>query len=500
MPSHFLSKSQYLRGLQCHKSLWLYKDGKIKPKTPSPSLKVIFDEGTRVGEIAQDLFPAGKIIQYEGSTFDEKIAETAEYIVSGETTIYEATFKFDGILVMVDILKKGTDGWEIYEVKSTSDVRNKYKAAEIKNVFLNDTAIQYYVLKGSGLDVSKASLVHLNNKYVRSGALEIDKLFSIVDLTESVVGMQSEVCEELEKIRKALSNGEPKIGIGVHCDKPYECDFKIHCWNNIPDYSVFNIAGLYPSKKFELYSSGIIKVKDVPVDFSLSDDQKLQVEVEKNGKEVIDTEGVREFLSKLYYPLYFLDFETFTQAIPEWDGLRPNQKIPFQYSLHYVEKDGGELFHKEFLAQEDSDPRENLAKRLVTDIPEGACVLVYNQWFEKSVIEELANQFSQYSDHLLDIHGNILDLMIPFQRKHYYTKEMKGRYSIKVVLPALMSDSSYSNIEINDGMEASNSYKNLPSINDKVEKDKIKEDLKIYCKQDTQSMVDLLVCLKKKVG
>ena len=168
--------------------------------------------------------------------------------------------------------------------------------------------------------------------------------------------------------------------------------------------------------------------------------------------------------------------------------------------MHYIEKDGGELYHEEFLAQEDSDPRENLAERLVTDIPEGACVLVYNESFEKSVIEELANQFPQYSDHLLDIHGNILDLMISFQRKHYYTKEMKGRYSIKVVLPALMSDSSYSNIEINDGMEASNSYKNLPSINDEVEKDKIKEDLKIYCKQDTQSMVDLLVCLKKKVG
>ena len=154
----------------------------------------------------------------------------------------------------------------------------------------------------------------------------------------------------------------------------------------------------------------------------------------------------------------------------------------------------------EFLAEENSDPRRSIADRLVGDIPKGACILVYNCSFEKGVIQGLAKQFPDYSDHLMNIHDNIIDLMIPFQKKHYYKKEMKGRYSIKAVLPALISDSPYSKMEINEGMEASNNYKNLPSITDLAKREEIKKDLKIYCKQDTQSMVDLLVCLKKKVG
>ena len=115
------------------------------------------------------------------------------------------------------------------------------------------------------------------------------------------------------------------------------------------------------------------------------------------------------------------------------------------------------------------------------------------------MIQGLAKQFPDYSYHLMKIHDNVMDLMVPFQKKHYYKKEIKGRYSIKAVLPALISDSPYSKMEINEGMEASNNYKNLPSITDSLIREKIKEDLKVYCKQDTQSMVDVLEYLKTVV-
>ena len=497
MSSQSLSKSKYLRGLQCHKSLWLQKDGKIKPTPVSKSSQIIFDEGTRVGEEAQKLFPGGKIIKYEGSTFDEKIAKTKEWLASGESTIYEATFKFDNILVMVDILTKGRNGWEFYEVKSSSDVY-KNKSTNVQDVYINDVAIQYYVLKGSGLDISSAFLVHINNQYVRQGPLEVDKLFSFADLTETALEAQNEVVDELGTIREVLNGGEPEIKIGVHCDKPYGCDFKAHCWPDeiLNGYTVFNISGLHDSKKFELYESGVTKIKDVPETFPLTKSQRLQVEIELSGKEVVDSKQIDNFLNNLYYPLYFLDFETFTQIIPEWDDLRPYQKIPFQYSIHRIEREGEDAAHLEFLAEENSDPRRSIAERLVRDIPKGVCVLVYNCSFEKGVLQDLAKQFSDYSDHLMNIHDNVIDLMVPFQKKHYYKKEMKGRYSIKAVLPALISDSPYSKMGINEGMEASNSYKNLSSITDLAKREKIKEDLKIYCKQDTQSMVDVLECLK----
>ena len=398
---------------------------------------------------------------------------------------------------MVDILTKGRNGWEFYEVKSASDVyANKSKI--VKDVFLHDLAIQYYVLKGSGLDISSAFLVHINNQYVRQGPLEVDKLFSFADLTETAIEAQNEVVDELGTIREVLNEGEPEIEIGVHCDKPYECDFKAHCWPDeiLNGYTVFNISGLHDSKKFELYESGVTKVEDVPETFPLPDNQRLQVETELSGKEIVDLEQINKFLNNLYYPLYFLDFETFTQTVPEWDDLRPYQKIPFQYSIHYIEREGKEPSHLEFLAEENSDPRRSIADRLVSDIPKGTCVLVYNCSFEKGVIQGLAKQFPDYSDHLMKIHDNVMDLMVPFQEKHYYKKEMKGRYSIKAVLPALISGSPYSKMEINEGMEASNNYKNLSSITDLAKREKIKEDLKIYCKQDTQSMVDVLECLR----
>ena len=501
MASPNLSKSQYLRGLQCHKSLWLLKENKIKPKAPSESLQVIFDEGTRVGEEAQKLFPGGKLIEFEGSTFDEKIAKTKEWLASGESTIYEATFKFDDILVMVDILTKGRHGWEFYEVKSASDVY-KNKSTKVKDVYVNDVAIQYYVLKGSGLDIASVFLVHIDNQYVRQGPLEADKFFSIVDLTEEVVDNQIEVNGQLEVMRDVLCRDEPEIKIGVHCDKPYECDFKSHCWPDeiLNGYSVFDISGLISSRKFELYESGVTKVEDVPETFPLSDNQRLQVETELNGKERIDRKQINKFLNDLYYPLCFLDFETFTQAVPQWDGLRPHQKIPFQYSIHCIEREGEDPSHLEFLAEENSDPRRSLVDKLVGDIPKGACVLAYNCGFEKGIIRDLAEQFSDCSGHLMDIHDNTLDLMVPFQKKYYYKKEMKGRYSIKSVLPVLINDSPYFKMEINEGMQASNNYKSLSSIKDLAKREEIKKNLKIYCKQDTQSMVDVLECLKAVVA
>jgi len=401
---------------------------------------------------------------------------------------------------MVDILTKGRNGWEFYEVKSASVVY-KNKSTKVKDVYINDVAIQYYVLKGSGLDISSAFLVHINNQYARQGPLEVNKLFSFADLTETAIEAQNEVVDELGTIREVLNEGEPEIEIGVHCDKPYECDFKYHCWPDeiLNGYTVFNISGLHDSKKFELYESGVTKVEDVPDKFSLSGKQRLQVETELSGEEIVDLEQINKFLNDLYYPLYFLDFETFTQAVPEWDRLRPYQNIPFQYSIHLVEREGEDPSHLEFLADESSDPRRGLVDRLIRDIPEGACVLAYNKSFEKRVVRDLAQQFPNYSDHLMNIHDNVMDLMVPFQQKYYYTKEMKGSYSIKNVLPALIPGSPYSKMDISDGVKASISYKSLSSLKDVTKKEKIKKDLKTYCRQDTQAMVDILEHLRNRV-
>lgn len=490
MKSINLSKSQFIRGLQCHKSLWLYKNQSELRTQSDQSQQALYDSGTDVGVLAQGLFPGGKVIPFEGSTFDEKINKTKELINSGVDTIYEATFKFDNILVMVDIFHKGRDGWGIYEIKASTGV---------KEVHENDVSLQYYVLTGSGLEVSSVNLVHINNQYVRQGNLEINKLFTIADITETAMGKQDFVKEELEAIRSAIKYDCPKVDIGPHCSDPYGCDFTDHCWKHVPNYSIFNLSRLYTNKKFELYYKGILSFEDIPSDYPLSQSQRHQIEAELTGNEIINKEGINEFLSQIYYPLYFLDFETFQQAVPQFDMLRPYEQIPFQYSLHYIEAEGGELKHSEFLGKEGTDPRESLASSLVEEIPKDVCILTYNSSFEKRIIRELASKFPQYSNHLMNIHDNIIDLMIPFQNKHYYKQEMKGSYSIKYVLPALVPELNYKDLEISGGGQASETYAQLHLNECKDKIDRTRENLLEYCKLDTLAMVKILEILEEQV-
>jgi len=488
MPSLNLSKSQFLRGLQCHKSLWLYKHKPDLRTPPDKSLQVIFNTGTEVGILAQNLFPNGKEIVFEEGSFQDKIQKTKELINDGVKTIYEATFSYSDVLVMVDIFHKGEKGWEIYEVKSST----AKSVIERRDIYLNDLSVQYFVLSGCELPISNSSLVCLNNEYVKKGNLDVKELFCIKELTEGVKENQKSTNSQLRNMQTMLKGKCPDIDIGRHCSDPYGCDFTEHCWKHIPEYSVFDISRLNWSKRFELYYGGIVKLKDIPEDYHLPKNQRLQVDVELTKKDVINKKGIKEFLDTVYYPAYFLDFETFMPAIPLFNGTRPYRKIPFQFSLHSLENKNAKLKHYEFLAKEGTDPREEIAKRLTKLISGEGRVIAYNMSFEKGVIENLAKDFPKYSKNLLIIHDNIIDLMIPFQKKHYYTKEMKGSYSIKVILQALLPDLTYEGMAISDGNDAMNTYATLHLLKDKEEVNKIRGGLLEYCRLDTFAMVKLL--------
>ncbi len=317
------------------------------------------------------------------------------------------------------------------------------------------------------------------------------------ELTNKIEENQGFVEDQLSQMNEMLKGKCPGIDIGNQCDTPYPCDFKDHCWSDIPEYSIFNINRLKKSKKFELYYKGIIEFKDIPDDYALSSGQRVQIESELTDKVIINKEGISQFLETVFYPLYFLDFETFMPVIPICDGTRPYQMMPFQYSLHVLEDESAELKHYEFLAKESIDEREELVKRLTSEIPDKACVLTYNRVFEKRILKEMSEQFLSYSEKLMSIHGNIIDLMVPFQKRDYYTKEMKGSYSLKFVLPALLADISYEGMAISDGGDAMNAYATLHSLEDKEEVKKIRGDLFEYCKLDTYAMVKLLEELRK---
>ncbi len=493
MASHLLSKSSYIKGLQCEKHLFLYKYHYNEMDELSEMQKSIFKRGIDVGVLAQQLFPGG-IDASTGKKFnyDKCVKTTAEEIEKGTKIIYEAGFLFDEVLAIADIIVKDKNGWNIYEVKSSTSVSETY---------INDSALQYYVLSGWGLKIKSFNIIYINNQYVRKDNLNLKEFFTIEPVLSLIKPMQKTVKENVEKLKVVLARKTiPKIDIGVHCHNPYACGFFNYCRKHIPQNSVFDFSGMHLSKKYELYEEGIISLDEVPGDYPLNANNKLQLESYKSGKTIIDRDGVKNFLSELSYPFYYLDFESFQSAVPLYNNTKPYQQVPFQFSLHIQKSKISQLEHKEFLAETGEDPRPKFIRQLLTTTKGKGDIIVYNLAFEKTRMQELARDFPEFEDELQERIGRLKDLMIPFQKKYFYSPEMKGSYSIKVVLPALVPEMNYENLEINDGGLAAIAFNGLQYETDLMKIADTRQQLLEYCKLDTLAMVKIFAKLKNIVG
>lgn len=490
----FLSKSQYLRGVQCEKSLWLYKYKRELQEKPLDSQLARFKSGNEVGELALELFCCKEKIAFSEGDFGAKIERTKELIKSGAHSIAEATFAHNGVLVMVDILQITPQGVIINEVKSSTG---------LKPVHIDDLAVQYFVLSGAGYNVVGANLVHIDSAYTRKGALEVEKLFKQVDCLRRVIDKQSEVVQNLREFEKILddSNNAPNIAIGMQCDCPYLCDFKGVCWIGVPVQDcVFEISRLDSRTKFALYYKKITHFSDIKDFSAFSASQILQIQCALNNATHIDKPAIKAFLATIDYPVYHLDFETFKEAVPSFDSQCPYMQVPFQYSLH-IDYGDENVEHREFLADERGDPRPALAESLVRDIPRGAFILAYNASFEKGVMKKLASIFPQYAEILEHFCENMADLMTPFAQKSYYHPAMHGSYSIKAVLPALVPEmeQAYKDLKlVHNGGEAMEAFPALKSM-DESEREAYRKALLEYCKLDTLAMVKVLGKLREAV-
>ena len=443
----------------------------------------VLETGNEVGDLAMGIFGEYKEVSYN-QDLTKMIEETKQLLSINTKIICEASFTYDGLFCSVDILKNnGNNEVEIYEVKSST---------EVKDIYIHDVSYQNYVLENLGYHVSKVCLVYINNEYIRHGDLDLQELFNIDDLTTEAKSNFDLVKENVEYFKKYLQQEkEPTLDIGDHCFKPYPCGFWKYCSRNLPVPNVFDIANM--RKKTRLYKEGIISFEQLEASTELNDKQRMQVEWELFDKPAyIDKEFIKEFLGELSYPLYFLDFETFQSAIPLYDDSKPYEQLVFQYSLHYILEEGGELHHKEYLAYPGEDPRRKLAEQLCEDIPLNVCTTAYNMGFEKGRIRGLAEIYPDLSDHLMNIHDNIKDLMIPFQKMKYYEKSMQGSYSIKYVLPSLFPNDpslDYHNLEgVHKGDEASATFVAMSKM-DKEELEKWRGYLLKYCCLDTYAMV-----------
>jgi len=483
-----LSKSRYLNGLQCPKLLWIASNDPGKIPEPDATTQHIFDQGHLVGELAKKLFSGG--IDVPTEDFLANITMTKDFLQQ-RRPLFEAGILSGKIYSRADILNPvNEDKWDIIEVKSSTS---------IKGVNIEDVSFQKFCYEQSGLRIRKGFLMYINNEYVKSGDIDPEQLFSMEDISAQVEEASSGIQDRIDTMFDIISAEQcPDIAISKHCNSPYDCPLQEMCWDFLPENSVFN---LYRGgkKSLELFENGVLAIGEIPADYNLSSIQQIQRECEISGKPYIDREGIGRFLSTLEFPLYYLDFETFSPVVPLFDGTRPYQRIPFQFSLHVVEQEGDKPRHYSFLAGGIDDPRPKLLSELNGMLGDQGSIVVYNQAFEKGVLKELAQAFPDYSSWVENVSERIVDLLVPFRGFYYYHPAQKGSTSIKIVLPVL-TGKSYEEMEISGGEEASLAFLEATygDVPEEV-RTKIRGDLEKYCGLDTEGMVWIVECLRQWV-
>ena len=480
MSKWYLSKSKLLSGAQCAKRLYL-ETHRSELSEVSVATEQRFDMGHRVGEVARTRWPNGILIQHD-TELSQALRETQKVLADKAVpALFESTFETDGILVRNDVLERTGEGMRLVEVKASTSVKDYHYL---------DMAVQAWVLRQAGMDLTHIELAHINSEFVYPGNEDYDGLFTFVDIRKEVEARLNDIPELVDRLRKVLADSdEPDIAIGPHCHDPFECPFLNYCTPPQPDYPV-SLLPRGGNVVKALLADGYRDLRDVPPGRLPNPLHERVRRVTYSGKPEL-LPGAKTILEKLPYPRYYMDFETVQFAVPIWKGTRPYEKLPFQWSCETETVDGS-LRHAEFLETEGDAPMEEFCRTLLGCIgPEGA-IFVYNASFEKSVLSSLAQRFPKYAKNLTAMIERIVDLL-PIVREHYYHPAMYGSCSLKVVLPTIAPHLSYGNLgEAQDAGAAPAAYM---EIIDRVTPDERRRslivDLRRYCEHDTVAMVEL---------
>ena len=487
-----LTISSFQRGRQCLKRLYFSRQGLSTPSTSDFVRQSLSDQGNEVKEIARALFAGGiNLAANPGVEREELVQNTAAAIDAGHTILFNACFLVDGIYLFADIVVIAGDFWKLYEVKSTS---------AIKETMLWDIAFKTKVLKWAGALSVKSYAVHINTGYRLKGSIVPEQLLKVKEVSKIVRKLLPEVEALITAEKAMLDEGvEPVVKIGPHCRKPHACEFMSICWKDLPEQSVLELTHSN-GKEWELYREGIQKMTEIPGDYVLSVPQSQQVNAWKKGAEVIEHKALKQFLARLRFPVFHLDFESFATAVPVYQNTKPFQQIPFQYSIHLQEAPGAEAIHRSYLAPALGDPRQELLKKLLRDTEGNGSILAYNDSFERKVFHELALLFPSQSAEIEQRLSRLVDLIEPFQKHWYYTAPMNGSSSIKNVLPAIAPEFDYKAQAVSDGAEASHAFLQLMRQNYPGDPEALRKSLEEYSTLDTLGMVFILNKLFEKAG
>jgi len=482
-----LSKSEYMMFLKHPAWLWLKKHDKEKLPPPDANLQAIFDIGHEFEQYAEKRFPNGITLGF--NNYDEYLSlpeRTKKALDNGAKTIFQGRFGADEITCICDVVDRVKGNVvDLYEIKSSTKVKSEHYP---------DLAFQVVVLESAGFKIRKIAVIHVNNKYVRDGEVDFTKLSIATDITNEVREIIEETKSNIQLALKVINLSKlpdpspryAKFGAFSEWLKIYKA-----LGNKIEPYSIYNLIA--PNTKLigGLEDLDISLIKDIPEDFKLTPKQLTQVIATKNNKRIINKEKIKDFIKNLTYPLYFLDYETAMSVVPLYNGTKSYQQIPFQYSLHIIEKKGDELKHSEYLHRNNSHPVPDLLDKLSKDIGLTGTILVWYKSFEMGRNKEMAQMFPEFSNFLEDVNDRVVDLMEPFASGLFVDKDFFGSASIKNVLPIIVPSLSYKELGIQEGASAQRLWMDSVLRNKSINKDKLFHNLIEYCKMDTLAMVEI---------
>lgn len=448
-----LSKSDYMDYLRHPALLWLKKHDKSKIPPIDDSTQAMFDAGHKFEAYGEALFTGGVTLGFSDfSEYKTLTARTQHALQNGAKTIFQSRFEWNEYNCLPDIIDVVEGNLiDLYEIKSSTRIKNEH---------IYDLAFQRAVIEANGLKIRKIFVIYVNNKYVRRGDIVPEELTKMEDVTLAVHNLAgfTEVTMPLalETIRSTTMPDPNPTLIGMFGDKKeWQAIYDSLVGTPAPDYS--------------------------------------------DATPTIDRVALDRFLSELEFPLYFLDYETMSAVVPYFDGHRPYQQIPSQYSLHIIDSPDAELRHKEYLHRDNSDPSLPIAQHLIEDIGDRGSIITWNMGFEKSCNVTLGTINPAFADAMAAINERIVDLMIPFKPRNgwYSDPRFEGSASIKKVLPVVVPSLSYKTLGIQNGGAAQSLWMQAVLDESRPNKEVILEDLLKYCSLDTLAMVEIYNVLKK---
>ena len=484
----FLSKSKYVDGWQCLKQVYLSVNHPDLATPVDDALQAIFDQGTRLGEIARTRWPGGIFVDIHPFRHDEAVQRTRELLEDDDIpSLFEAGFTELGVRIRADILVRTEDGlaWDLVEVKSSTGEKPVHDA---------DIAVQAAVIQAAGVPLRRKMLLAIDTSYVfQGGEPDVSRLFKLVDRTNEIDGLQEETEQRVAGMHNVINApGEPDIAIGHQCGTPYDCRFLDYCTRGGPEHPVLDLPGIGFARLDQFTDAGLDDIDDIR---EIPDEYRLNARQRRVRDAVISGDpwysaALEEELATLESPVFFLDFETFNPALPVYPGTRPYEIVPFQWSCH-IDRGDGELEHREFLAAGDGDPRGEFLEALLDSVEDSGSIVVYSP-YEATTLRKLATEFPGLADRIQPVIDRLWDLYRVVV-DHYYHPDFHGSFSLKTVLPVMVPDLGYDDLEISDGATASARFAEIEASGVRgSEREKVSAALLDYCGRDTLATVKIL--------